>query len=704
MFNAKSYNLGPSGTLVELHIPPPSTTSPSSLATPVVILDQSGSMGQWATRCPPIISDALIQAGFTPDQQVEFITFASRSAQSTTTAWDLRNKGVESRGGTYMTGAIKRLRQIIGTSSKPLQLIVISDGELHDLPQALVAADDLRVECQGRTGAIDASLVRLMTSSYANPDTRAISCLGQLSATQVDVLDLVGYRYSGDGTVLSDMARQIKETLRGCNKTKVEFNMPVLSTACFIGNGDPVATVAFNEGRHYIIVPHGEDASTLKVKCEGQEYAVEKHSGCFGEEDIMGFLKFLEGKMRMLAVVETDSSHQSLKQISEWLSGVESVLASMSEDDKEEKKEEDPTDYTLAARKKLVLAKVLKSQKGIINSLKHLANIDAVAGLNSQQKANFLRDVSTNKSGRGLARRAAKSMTESTPDELVADGVRKLASAEIPDEEDIATKSFYSHATAPECLELAAELTDLMEEGVCAAEILQLIGLPGIPFVAHSGNYVDPWMFRVSQVFTGDSCVLSQSDLWHSMNAGGGIGALRPPGFDTAITGVDPVRSPNPETYDSYIRHAAGINKLHASVSMRGLIAPVPDDEHAIKTAVTLFLIQTCANSGGSQSVLEKLGWEMQDMTELRINKTIQGHMMAKEPGSYFTGDLGIGNVMRLYSALLGWKDIGSKISSQQKQRILRDMYSLAVYHKLKHVDNRDEAIQRLLGIDVEGN
>merc|ERR1712013_165560 len=69
------------------------------------------------------------------------------------------------------------------------------------------------------------------------------------------------------------------------------------------------------------------------------------------------------------------------------------------------------------------------------------------------------------------------------------------------------------------------------------------------------------------------------------------------------------------------------------------------------------------------------------------------------EPGAYFSGDLGIGNVMRLYSALLGWKWIVA--NSRQRQRILRDMYSLAVYHKLKHVENRKEAIGRLLGIDL---
>ena len=42
-FTAKSYGLGQSGTLVELHVPPPSDASACRIqSTPVIILDQVG--------------------------------------------------------------------------------------------------------------------------------------------------------------------------------------------------------------------------------------------------------------------------------------------------------------------------------------------------------------------------------------------------------------------------------------------------------------------------------------------------------------------------------------------------------------------------------------------------------------------------------------------------------------------------------------
>ena len=78
--------------------------------------------------------------------------------------------------------------------------------------------------------------------------------------------------------------------------------------------------------------------------------------------------------------------------------------------------------------------------------------------------------------------------------------------------------------------------------------------------------------------------------------------------------------------------------------------------------------------------------------------------MARSEPGAYFTGDLGIGNVMRLYAAILGWTNLSASLNESQRQRVLRDAYSLAVYHKLKHIECRDMSIQKLLGLGINAN
>ena len=208
----------------------------------------------------------------------------------------------------------------------------------------------------------------------------------------------------------------------------------------------------------------------------------------------------------------------------------------------------------------------------------------------------------------------------------------------------------------------------------------------------------------MEKVFTGDSCILSQSDLWHYLNLSRGSSSLCPPGSTIPITGVDPVRAPNPKSYDVYIKNAAGINRLHASVSMRGMIAPVSDDDHAIKTAVALHLINSIALGNSTESIINALEWEITDLSTLTINRSIQQNMAKSEPGAYFTGDLGIGNVMRLYATLLGWKNLCASLHKSQRQRVLRDIYSLAVYHKLKRIECRDTSIQNLLELDMSSN
>jgi len=599
-----------------------------------------------------------------------------------------------------MAGAVAKLKDLLNSNpSLDFQLIVVSDGMVSDSARVIADAETLRENCQRRSGAIDASLLRLITSNYGSPDTRALSCLGSLSGTKCDVLDLDG-RCGLSDEIRNELVLAIRDTLGGCEKSRVNFNMPLPRS--LLGDGDRVSHMSFSEGRHYIMLPTDIDVSILKLEFEGRTYAVASHEKPFGEDDIQGFLRFLESRMRMLAVVGDASSRATLIHMSSWLSGVEGVLNSMkmAKDKEDDEKEEE--DFTLASRKKVILSRLLKSKKGLINSLKQLANSDAVAGLNSQQKADFLRGASYNRSGRALAKRAAKA--DMTPDELAAEGIRNLATAVIPmDEEgsDTCTRSFYSHATAPECLELAVELND---QGASAVEVLQLIGLPGIAFNAPRGNYIDPWSFRVEKVFTGDSCILSQSDLWHYLSLSGGSSSLCPPGSTIPITGVDPVGAPNRKTYDVYLNEAAGINRLHASVSMRGMIAPVSDDDHAIKTAVALHLINSIAQGTSTESIIHALQWEIADLSTLTINRSIQENMTRSEPGAYFTGDLGIGNVMRLYCTILGWTNLSASLRKSQRQRVLRDIYSLAVYHKLKRIDCRDTSIQNLLGLDISSN
>ena len=272
-----------------------------------------------------------------------------------------------------MAGAVAKLRALLTSDpSIDFQLIVVSDGIVTDSARVVADAETLRQNCQGRSGAIDASLLRLITSNYGSPDTRALSCLGSLSGTRCDVLDLDGCRGLSDD-IRNEMVLAIRDTLGVCEKSIVNFNLPLPRS--LLGDGDRVSHMSYSEGRHYIMLPSDVDVSHLKLEFEGTTYTIASHDKPFGEDDIRGFLRFLENRMRMLAVVGDASSRTILSNMSSWLSGVEGVLNSMKVAEDEEGEEED---FTLASRKKTILARLLKSRKGLINSLKHLVNTDAV--------------------------------------------------------------------------------------------------------------------------------------------------------------------------------------------------------------------------------------------------------------------------------------------------------------------------------------
>jgi len=61
----------------------------------------------------------------------------------------------------------------------------LSDGEISDKTNVLSKAARLEQELAtaGRTAPTQVSLIRLLTSSRADPDTKALACLGQLNTS-----------------------------------------------------------------------------------------------------------------------------------------------------------------------------------------------------------------------------------------------------------------------------------------------------------------------------------------------------------------------------------------------------------------------------------------------------------------------------------------------------------------------------------------
>jgi hypothetical protein len=109
--------------------------------------------------------------------------------------------------------------------------------------------------------------------------------------------------------------------------------------------------------------------------------------------------------------------------------------------------------------------------------LRQQLNGSKVASLNAQQKADWLRGVTDNKSGRALARRADGADPESDSRKAItrlngALNGRAPAGGEDGELNDV---SFYSQASALESLEAVKELAPIVEE-VGLSDWQQVIG------------------------------------------------------------------------------------------------------------------------------------------------------------------------------------------------------------------------------------
>jgi hypothetical protein len=62
-----------------------------------------------------------------------------------------------------------------------VHVLVVSDGAVDDKARTVQEAERIAVGLRGRVAPISVSLVQLMTSTHAEPDTRAMTCVGSLN-------------------------------------------------------------------------------------------------------------------------------------------------------------------------------------------------------------------------------------------------------------------------------------------------------------------------------------------------------------------------------------------------------------------------------------------------------------------------------------------------------------------------------------------
>ena len=106
---------------------------PSTRANAVLILDCSGSMGNWVQRSVSAWKQTLKAQHYGEEDEVHIIEFESETKMSRHKVKDLDALDMRSRGGTYMTGVVFELETVLNKyKGETVSIWVVSDGQIFD--------------------------------------------------------------------------------------------------------------------------------------------------------------------------------------------------------------------------------------------------------------------------------------------------------------------------------------------------------------------------------------------------------------------------------------------------------------------------------------------------------------------------------------------------------------------------------------------
>lgn len=667
----------------------------------VGIIDFSGSMGQSAKKCHQGLGKMAIKLGYT---HVWVITFDSTVSSQIYSASDLISSKKESTGTTRISGTVAAVEKIIKSVENHLiQMIVISDGivDADDKPVFMKKVSELSEKLQ-TSNTIHVIGCRLKTSSFGTADTQALSgyfnihnypgitpdVLEWLDVYQIDTyLSQVTKTFERCTTVSSYKLESSAMNLRSKPWSALSASVPLLL-------GDNIVLVDTSNG----VLP--------EVKLNGNIIGELKQVVLENEDELASFISELEFKVRNWHVMGgQDGNIQATVSFVEKLQGYFNAVNLQNGDMSK------TLNFDLRARTKTLFKIVQRQERSRLQSIRELGNNAKVSTLNAAQLADFLRKGDSSvKSVRRLAGRTTITDVESeivTGLQLLRDSDYSVGETELP-------TSFYGLYDDTEVVGTVKDTFNELSQ-LDPNNVLQIIGQVGVAYMAKIGNYPDPWAYSVQKVFP--RTFLAQNDLWQVL-AGGGT--LSPPGHHAPdiITGIDVLMTPGAEELYDLFRKTV-FPRLQASVSMRRMIAPVPWDIIALKTAVTMKLVEQIFGGDRVQNCeypltigsLETLVLEIKNIRHL--DQQVQGtfgdlpqnivRVQGSDLGAYLTGRQDISSLNKICCFLLARYD--QLPENFDFANLARVMLSLDNYHYVRatqlETDIRERVVDVLLGIDL---
>ena len=694
------------GYVAELYIKEKEEFSKSNDIELIVIVDRSGSMGQSYTKLfKKIIPLLLDKIRYPPNKQVHFITFDSNIEYRKITKNEFLNAQKENaRGMTYMHGVFDELQKIILNKDLSYRILTLSDGDLHDSKETSNAASEFYNQIKGQFN-INSQAIRFFSSKDANPDTLGLASVIQLNTVkQATLLDI---NAKDEESVIAEQLSKLFISDGLGNKILLLSDKQNMQIAPWENKSNEIVLAP---GRNIFWL---DDVSKFKVKIN-EENPIEpkiqndedintQNYGIILADKIKEFIT----KLKILKILENAKAQEEIEKMVKFFKEFEDNLV------KVDKEELILKDGKMNSRIQYIKGLINKRKGLISNQMEAIKNEQKLSQLNSQQKADYLRNVENTKLGKSLAKRAVNSGTDFT--ETIKEEIKQMNQHlselnEIDYTND--PKSFYSTSSTVESLKELCELVqDPVFEEMSDTEFLEITNIVGIAAFGTIADYPDPLLYLAQSLYPG--CYISVSDIITAEGITKSQQKLMVPGLNKEINNCIPIFS-DKRVYDFLRKYAPTILELSAGIGMRRVLADIPktfegnilaglwkmigivkgNEKYEININSLVELIKTMVIVTGNH---------YEDVIEIIQNQF--KNEKCKNLGLYLNG-------YGLFQLLPIMNKIASQgmLSKEELQKFLRAIFRFEVYKiirkNIRKNENQKEYIEKTLnealGIDFE--
>lgn len=666
-------------------------TKSSKPTTIVVVLDESGSMGNYGVSAMNKFKEVHLKF-MDPQTRVCVIAFDNTARLVETTLRDLNPYEFGGKGGTSMCPTIPLITHVLQKyQSTDIMMTIVSDGEISDT-HSFPSLFEQQCSRFFNSPNISMTMIRLTTNNWGTPAVKELCMFAQMSS-----------QGAGELITICPTELAIFDELFKPNgqSFKISSSSPNLGNDMF---GKRSGAISLRNGQTFFL------DNLSEITCEdGSPIEMIEAPLTFGAQLYEAYLEELVdrlGQAKVRGDAGIDSQIDQLTQLYELLQQQIEVLS------KPATEASSVNESSMSFRAKNLLREKTKEAKTVLTALQTLRNKQGIAGMNSRQQAEFLQELKDSKNSKDFARRAAKGATPDDLQKKVDSAIQyfisllpKLQEALRAQEEaggDIPV-DFFSQEDSLTAFICAIEAIEEGQE-VSVEQAVQLFGLLGVGISHHVDVYPDASMLvgNINKVF--HTCFMNQSTLWgcHGKADGDGSwGIIKSPfhkGEDiSCLTAVVPLKPLNHPLVWECMRKS-GMLDIQTSITIRRRPEPIPNDIPFLYGALVKHVLgepRSEANRALLRDILETMAGMMASKSWTEIIAQIEEkHVCA------FVGDNGFSHYWIPLVFMMCRVEFARIASSNAD--VMRGMFEFCIFRHFQTLmkgQDRTQAIAEFLGI-----